>query len=379
MKKTIVISFIAALIAVLMAEPMMFSSNVNAATTSDPTATSESSENESRASRRKVLGSMGYFDSVGDAKATKTILNSKYKNYVKAYKTGASTAQAEVDATSLTNMQAAIKYLKECNRIRANNGLSQLKVTDINMAQAQANADYSDRVINHAGQFRNTAENAAWTWTSSEDPFSGWYTAELKLYKKYCSSGKYKGLSHMSAYQVYKKYPRLYESIGHYLNVTDPSLKTTGFALCTRGSRYKYTYIQVFDSKAPGRTYTVSQYEKKLNSYCSGEAISSSRTASASTSVTVAKPSLRKAGGARKSIKVIWKRVSGATGYQIRYSRNKSMSNAKYIKVSSSSSSRTIKGLKRHAKYNVQVRAYKVVNGSTYHSGWSTKKACTVK
>lgn len=41
------------------------------------------------------------------------------------------------DATSLEHMKAALDYIKECNEIRAENGLDPLQVNDVFMAYAR--------------------------------------------------------------------------------------------------------------------------------------------------------------------------------------------------------------------------------------------------
>ena len=50
-------------------------------------------------------------------------------------------------------MKASLKYIRECNELRAKEGLEPLKVSDLLMAQAQADVDWSDDHIDHAKQF----------------------------------------------------------------------------------------------------------------------------------------------------------------------------------------------------------------------------------
>lgn len=73
-------------------------------------------------------------------------------------------------------------------------------------------------------------------------------------------------------------------------------------------------------------------------------------------------------------VKVVWYTVSDASGYQIRYSRKKSMKSAVMKTVKGQSkSSKTLKKLSRRKKYYIQVRAYKKSEGKTVYGKWSAK------
>ena len=78
-----------------------------------------------------------------------------------------------------------------------------------------------------------------------------------------------------------------------------------------------------------------------------------------------------------KQFTVKWKKKTvQVTGYQIRYSTQKNMKNAKTVTVAKKgTTSKTIKKLKAKKKYWVQIRTYKTVNGVKYVSAWSAKKA----
>ncbi len=84
---------------------------------------------------------------------------------------------------------------------------------------------------------------------------------------------------------------------------------------------------------------------------------------------------------AKKAFKAKWtKNKTERSGVQIRYSTNKSMKNAKTVKAKGASvKAKTVKKLKKKTKYYVQARSYKVVNGKTYYSSWSAKKAVKTK
>lgn len=73
-------------------------------------------------------------------------------------------------------------------------------------------------------------------------------------------------------------------------------------------------------------------------------------------------------------VKVAWYTVSDASGYQIRYSRKKSMKSAVMKTVKGQSkSSKTLKKLSRRKKYYIQIRAYKKSEGKTVYGKWSAK------
>ena len=100
------------------------------------------------------------------------------------------------------------------------------------------------------------------------------------------------------------------------------------------------------------------------------------------TNVTIGKVAkLKVKATGKKKLKLTWAASAGSRdGVQIRYSVKKNMKKAKTAKVKKANAkAKAIKKLKSGKKYFVQVRAYKVVNGKTYWSGWSKKKAVKVK
>ena len=91
------------------------------------------------------------------------------------------------------------------------------------------------------------------------------------------------------------------------------------------------------------------------------------------TVTTAAKPAQVKAvkvKSKKKKLKVSWKKVSGATGYEVllatnnKFTKNKKTVTVKKNKV-------TLKKLKPKKKYFVKVRAYKLANGRKYFGKWS--------
>ncbi|MBO5995253.1 MAG: S8 family serine peptidase [Firmicutes bacterium] len=83
-----------------------------------------------------------------------------------------------------------------------------------------------------------------------------------------------------------------------------------------------------------------------------------------------------KATGGNKSIKVSFTKGKGTVKYQISY-RVKGSSSWK--KVTSTKTSYTIKSLKAGKTYQVKVRAFKKVSGTTYYGKWSSTATAEVK
>lgn len=180
-------------------------------------------------------GSFAYFQDKGATDALDALNNSTYANL---------TVKGDAaDATSFENMLQTLQWIRECNRLRAANGLDPLLVNDEMMAMAQADANYSDTVVGHAQQF-SVGENCAWNFGSN--PFTQWYDEEKAVYDA-------------------MENPGWTDETGHYLNIINPSYKTTGFAINTRGTMYPYTYVQVFSFDDSG--VTVDEYERQLVEY----------------------------------------------------------------------------------------------------------------
>lgn len=115
---------------------------------------------------------------------------------------------------------------------------------------------------------------------------------------------------------------------------------------------------------SPAGKWVLTQYNKR-----SGKSTTSYKPSK------VSKITLKNVKG--KKIKVTIKKVSKATGYQIKYSTNKKFKNAKSVKTTKTSY--TIKKLKKKKTYYVKVRAYRKVNGKTYYGSYSGVKKITVK
>ena len=77
--------------------------------------------------------------------------------------------------------------------------------------------------------------------------------------------------------------------------------------------------------------------------------------------------------------KIIWKKVAGATGYEV-YRANKKKGKYKKVKtLKAKATSFTNKKLKAKKTYYVRVRSYFENNGKKIYSPYSAKKKVTIK
>lgn len=79
----------------------------------------------------------------------------------------------------------------------------------------------------------------------------------------------------------------------------------------------------------------------------------------------------------RRKIAVKWKKVSGVSGYQVKYVTGSS-SKTKSVKKASTVS-RSLTSLKKGKTYKIYVRSYKTVKGVKYYSDWSKVKKVKVR
>lgn len=101
---------------------------------------------------------------------------------------------------------------------------------------------------------------------------------------------------------------------------------------------------------------------------------------------SITSPKIKSLKRAKKAFTANWYKVSGATGYELQYSTNKSFkgSTTKTVKIKKASiTSKKIKKLKKNKSYYVRVRSYKTMNiagtNKTYRSKWSPKKTVKTK
>ncbi len=93
------------------------------------------------------------------------------------------------------------------------------------------------------------------------------------------------------------------------------------------------------------------------------------------TTTNNSKTSIKKLYAKKKSLKVIWNRVSGVNGYQLQAALKKNFKKAKTVTVNGANkTSTTIKKLKAKKKYFVRIRTFINSNGKKVFSPWSGAK-----
>lgn len=153
-----------------------------------------------------------------------------------------------------------------------------------------------------------------------------------------------------------------YTGKGRTLKITlvDPSGKTL-----VSGEDYKITYKNNINIGTATATI------KGIGNY------KGSRTVSMT--IKLATPTLSSVTWGYTKLTAKWKTVTGASGYQIKYSKKSDMSDATIKTFSgATTASKTISSLQGNTKYYVQIRAYRVVGDKKKYSNWSSSKSIYV-
>ena len=168
---------------------------------------------------------------------------------------------ASGDATSWANFKESLKWIKECNRLRAEAKtdpktgavLGQFKVSPELMAIAAVQGNKSAVVLGHTQAYK-VGENLSWGYA---DPFEGWYWKEMATYKN-------SNVTNPSTGKTYA--PEKGGETGHYLNIVNSNYLTTGFATNTvSGNKYPITHGETFEFNKPA--YTTAEFDALVAEY----------------------------------------------------------------------------------------------------------------
>ena len=154
---------------------------------------------------------------------------------------------------------------------------------------------------------------------------------------------------------------------------------------------YSYNYKKKkweYVGKTSSNSYTIKKlkaattYKYRVRAYktIDGTQYYGSYTSSIKTSTQTKKPSISKLTTKSKKVTIKWKKVSGASGYQIYMATSK---NGNYSKIKTitkgSTTSYTKSKLKKNKKYYFKIRTYRTVDGKKVYSSYSSIKSIKVK
>lgn len=296
------------------------------------------------------------------------------------YKGTETTPETDTINLELSRGTYYLKITGDDGRYKMNATYSSYQVTD-NNAQSYDNP-----------QIFRVAEQmvGALTYTDKED----WYRIYIQKNSRYIL--KLTHYMYNLDYELYNTDLSLKVSTGSYIkgDETSPEVDLSEIVLSTgvyylkiQGDRGKYILElnqltqsnckHVYKSTYVSATYFTKGYKLHRCEKCGKSYMDN----------YIAKKTLQKGqisvssySGKRK-IYLRWYTVSDVSGYQIRYSKNKSMKKGVVIKTikGQSKNKKTIKNLSRRKKYYIQVRAYKKSGNKTVYGKWSGKKKLKTK
>lgn len=168
-------------------------------------------------------------------------------------------------------------------------------------------------------------------------------------------------MSANEAYVTWREDAYQYAGQGHRRNMLSEKFTTIGIA----------GYVA-----DDGNVYWVQEFGYELSAQ-SGDSAPGSQTVT-----KPAKTAIKTIKGAKKSIKLSWKKVTkNNTGYEIQVALDKNFKKGKKTATikSAKTTSTTIKKLKAKKKYFVRIRCYRTVSGKKYYSKWSAVKTVKTK
>lgn len=168
---------------------------------------------------------------------------------------------------------------------------------------------------------------------------------------------------------------------------------SAGYRIYIKGGKFK-KFTKVTDVKKGVTSYTLQKAKnKKLSAGTTYEVKITSLKKSGKKTVTLssqklkvvtvtAAPTISSAKRNKKgtSVALKWKKVSGASGYEIQMSTKKASDFEKIANLNAKSKTYTKKSLNKSQTYYFRMRTYKTINGKKFYSGWSkVKKVSKVK
>ncbi|MGN0708712.1 MAG: Ig-like domain-containing protein, partial [Anaerovoracaceae bacterium] len=175
-------------------------------------------------------------------------------------------------------------------------------------------------------------------------------------------------------------------------NIPDPNKVTLSDETAVRVARAAYDAIsadakkqisdsdlkKLTDAEAAIKTLkdkAAKEAEEKAEAEAEAKAKAKIRKAISSFKASKVKGLKVKNGRKRKTVKVTFRKLRNAAGYQISYRKGSGKWKTRTVRSVRS----TVKSLKRHKTYKFRVRGYRKINGKKYYSKWSAVKKIRTK
>lgn len=187
-----------------------------------------------------------------------------------------STSKGKFHAMSFQGLKNGITYIDAMNAIRKAHNLNTLGInlkamaiailnsqhgghSEISMVENWANAGHGE-----LGSYGGSADLDEWEESYKnmdilqDWPYTGWYTSEKHVFED--ALKQHPDLANMTSYEIFAKYPDIYQKTGHYLNFIDPSLNSMGFGVGATGGA-------VWDGSWDAPTFSQEQFRTLVNTY----------------------------------------------------------------------------------------------------------------
>lgn len=236
---------------------------------------------KSEAIKQWKEGSIGFFRQNGSQQAIdvfKKLPNASKNKWNSKIYLDANKNYHENDSRDLNNMLNSLEALKKVNAKRQSEGrkLNVLRVSDYDMAVAQANANYTSAILNKYGEdyqkvhakIHPQNENLTWgAWAYDPDRSIEFWWDEEKAY-----FDKYKSEVNTNINDLDKKVREKLgnsKTIWHYAQMADLEYffkgqnptKSAGYAIG------QDVASSVFNKQANQKTYSIGEYENRLKTY----------------------------------------------------------------------------------------------------------------
>lgn len=176
---------------------------------------------------------------------------------------------AKKDATSASNIKAALTNMEKANRARKQYDVPALKVSPVLVAISMIDADYQKSGLTHPQYYKQGLENLA----AGAEPVNMWLGEKSNWkwnVKKNPSLAAYEFVPNWGGvYNYVAMGTNSYKTSGHYLNLLNRTHTVMGMAHMTGNSDYGSVDAFNASSDDPNGALSLSQYKNLVNEWLS--------------------------------------------------------------------------------------------------------------